>query len=314
MFRRWRNALLAAMLTGCSPTTDQQARPATTINVPNRQPSASVRDEPETPSKSTSSRRAHNLAPKVMHPIEPVARGTAWSPTSPARAPKCSGRPSRLDSLDRQWCVVVVLAAILAGCSPREDRQTWPTNSSSPTSQSTTTSTGQPTTSNGPGGSGVPKYGAPKIVTPLEPGPYLQDPCRLVTEAQAKQLGVPWPGKKRQGVVAPACDWVNLDTGAHIGLQFETATKRGLSKAYELRGSYDYFIEIPSIEGVPAVAFGNRLDKQAGDCQLWVGVTDEVVFLLSGSLSYQNRQQGKDPCQAVQAAAGTVLRTMKGET
>jgi hypothetical protein len=97
-----------------------------------------------------------------------------------------------------------------------------------------------------------------------------------------------------------------------VGLQFELSSKRGLSGAYELRGTYGYFIEIPSIEGVPAVAFGRTGDQEVGACSMWVGVSDQLVFLISGRLSTKVRQQ-KDPCQAVQTAAGMVLKTMKGE-
>lgn len=208
-------------------------------------------------------------------------------------------------------CLVIVVALLVGSCTGTEDGQPLPANSTGSTVQSSPP-TG-PSAANTPANAGLPANGAPKVASPLNPGPFPQDPCRLVREEQAKQLGVPWPGTQRQGPTGPACEWSNLDTGSRIGLQFEMASNRGLSRVYELRSTYSYFIEIPSIEGVPAVAFGRSGDQEVGACSLWVGITDQLVFLLSGRLSGRNRQQGKDACQAVQTAAGMMLKTMKGE-
>jgi hypothetical protein len=205
--------------------------------------------------------------------------------------------------------LICLLTALLAtGCTSVRDGQAQPTDSEPASSRPTTPSS----TSNSVPATGLPTHGAPKVQTPLNVGSFPQTPCGVLTPTQTQQLGVVSPGKQREGVTAPACTWANSETGASVGMQFETATKLGLSRTYELRNTDKYFIELPLIEGYPAVAAGSVDGRSTGLCQLWVGVTDQLAFTTSVSLSSRARQEKKDPCQAAQIAAGMMVKTMKG--
>lgn len=91
---------------------------------------------------------------------------------------------------------MTVLVALLTSCTaPREDSQS-PPDTSSPTEKAS--SANAPSTASIPPSASLPANGAPKVASPIAPGRFTQDPCRLVTQEQAKQLAVPWPGKQRQ--------------------------------------------------------------------------------------------------------------------
>jgi hypothetical protein len=172
-------------------------------------------------------------------------------------------------------------------------------------------STVVPVASNLPSSAVLPAHGAPKVASPLDTAVFLAEPCRLLTPAQANRLGVLFPGRSRQGAGGQDCSW-NSETGASVGVQFDTMTKLGLSRTYELRDTYKYFIEVPSVEGYPAVAAATVDSRDTGSCQLWVGVSDELVLLMTGDVS--RAKQGKvEPCQATETAAAMAVRTMKGE-
>jgi hypothetical protein len=210
--------------------------------------------------------------------------------------------------------LIGLLTALLAtSCTSMQNGQAQSTSGEPPSKQSTPSSppSSPDTPSAGPG-TGLPAHGAPKVQSPLNVESFPQTPCRLLSAPQAQELGVTSPGKQREGVTSPACDWSNSDTGAGLGLQFETATKLGLSRTYELRNTYGYFIELPLIEGYPAVAAATADGRGTGTCALWVGVTDQLAFTMSVILSIRGRQEKKDPCQAAQIAAGMMVKTMKG--
>jgi hypothetical protein len=196
----------------------------------------------------------------------------------------------------RTWILVAVLGvAALAGCtSPRAGQARFAEPAAS-TELSVS----------------LPSHGAPKVVNPLNSGVFVQEPCRMLTPTQTEQLGVVSPGTPTQGVGGQDCAWWNSETGAGVGIQFDTVTREGLSRAYERRGDYKYFIEIPSIEGYPGVAASGVDGRATGLCTLWVGISDDLVFQVQGSLS--TRKQGvADPCQATEIAAGMAVKTMKG--
>jgi Protein of unknown function (DUF3558) len=197
--------------------------------------------------------------------------------------------------------VAVVVVAATAGCTNTEVGQARFAGPSAPT--------GPPVTSDVP--VSLPTHGAPKVVNPLNSEVFAQEPCRVLTPAQTKQLGVVSPGMQRQGVTGQDCSWRNSETGAGVGIQFDTVTKAGLSRAYELRDDFKYFIEIPSIEGYPGVAASGVDGRATGLCTLWVGIRDDLVFQVQGSLSTR-KQSVADPCKATEIAASMAVKTMKG--
>ena len=94
-------------------------------------------------------------------------------------------------------------------------------------------------------------------------------------------------------------------------MQFFLPNNRGLSAAYEHKGDYDLWLELPPIEGYPAVVADNRDGRGVdGYCTVWVGVTDSLEFQVSGTVSRAKRGQ-VDPCEPTQLAAKLMLQTLK---
>lgn len=196
----------------------------------------------------------------------------------------------------------LAVGALLAGCSNFSGGNPVPTGDQ--------TSVGSP--SDAPSGGGdLPSHGAPKVQNPLDTTAFHQQPCQVLTDDQLRQLNLEAPGETGKGVGAPDCTWRNRSTGASLGMQFELANSQGLSTLYERREQNDLWIELPSIEGYPALAASTRDTRnQLGDCTVLVGVTDSLEFSVSGTLS--NAKRGKaDPCEATQLAANLVLQTLK---
>ena len=161
------------------------------------------------------------------------------------------------------------------------------------------------------GGDDLPSHGAPKVQNPFDTAAFHQQPCRVLTAEQLPQLGFEAPGAQREGVGAPACGWNNRATGAILGMQFELANSGGLSTLYERRSQKDLFLELPPIEGHPAVAADTRDGRKTGGyCTVVVGVTDSLEFSVSGTVSRAKRGQ-VDPCEPTQLAARLMLQTLK---
>lgn len=93
-------------------------------------------------------------------------------------------------------------------------------------------------------------------------------------------------------------------------MQFELANSGGLSTLYERRADKDLWLELPPIEGYPAVAASTRDTRNQGDCTVVVGVTDSLEFSVGATLS--RAKQGQiDPCEPTQLAAKLILQTVK---
>jgi hypothetical protein len=197
---------------------------------------------------------------------------------------------------------LVVVVALLAGCT-NADTGVAVAGSGSSSAIASAASSPSPV-------AGLPHHGAPAVTHPMEPTVFINEPCRLLTSAQAKQLGVDMPGRAREGSGGHDCSWTST-TGAAVGIQFDLLTPVGLSRTYEMRDSYAYFTEIPSIEGFPAVAAATVDARDLGDCEIWVGVNDKLVLLVTGSVSRAKAGQ-LDPCPATEISAGMMVKTMKG--
>jgi hypothetical protein len=213
----------------------------------------------------------------------------------------------------RTWMFAAGLVGVvvLAGCTSTGPGRAEPAPADSPKPQSTASA--PPTSGSAtPSEDGLPSDGAPKVKNPLNTSRFQQNPCLALTAAQAQDLNVGTAGEQRQGPLGQACNWSNSETGGNADLQFGDKSPRGLSAVYRANkaGKYVYFVELPEIEGHPAVAFHivDRRDK--GECAVAVGVADRLSFQLALSLSRANIGQ-KDPCEVTVQVAGMMLRTMK---
>jgi Protein of unknown function (DUF3558) len=191
----------------------------------------------------------------------------------------------------------------------------------------TTTSHGDPRSTNSPtetssnpgpqpsdsGEDELPFAGAPKVTNPLDTSRYEKDPCKSLTTAQAQSLSLPPTGKINDKVaLSSACEWINSDTRGRIMISFLVDDPRGLSPEYAAknRGAWEFFEELPKIEGYPAIARNNPDDRDIGRCTVVVGVADDMVFAVDLQLSQVNVGI-EDPCEVAADVAGLALQTMK---
>jgi hypothetical protein len=200
----------------------------------------------------------------------------------------------------------------LAGCTTTSRGQPQP--SATGTSDTTPTQSSEASTprSTSPTGNGLPSDGAPKVTNPLDTSRYRQNPCQILTPAQLQELNLRPEGEQRQAPLGLACDWRNQETGGNVHLQWTDQDPRGLSAIYGANkaGKYKYFMELPEVEGYPAVASDATDGRDLGDCSVQVGTSDEINFYVSVQLSRANVGK-KDPCAAAVQAAGMAVRTMK---
>ncbi|MBB1157825.1 DUF3558 domain-containing protein [Amycolatopsis dendrobii] len=165
-----------------------------------------------------------------------------------------------------------------------------------------------PASSNPPASSSNAASDVPKVPNPLDVAKYEQDPCSVLTQAQAAQAFNAVRNRKIAGNVAPVCTWNDSENSSlAIGL---LPGQGGLATVYKNRSSTGYFEPAPSIDGYPAV-FTNVLDNRSdGGCQVAVGVRADEAFTSSVILFKQSPSYG-DPCSVALKAAGAALATIK---
>jgi hypothetical protein len=213
---------------------------------------------------------------------------------------------------------IIALAAMaicltLTGCTTTS--QGLPVPQTHPASETGAggTSTGSAPPSSSASNGDLPSDGAPKVRNPLDTSRYQQNPCQMLMSEHLQQLNLPTQGKPGQGPLGLECDWLNQETGASAGIEWADKNPRGLSSTYAARksGRYAYFIELGEIEGYPAVAADLSDARDTGTCVLTVGVSDQLIFLVSVQLSLRNIEK-KDPCKdGAVAVAAMMLQTMK---
>ncbi len=198
----------------------------------------------------------------------------------------------------------VLLCLIVAGCTTVSPGEANPASTSAVSTTDSSSSTS---------GDGLPSNGAPKVNNPLEVSRFEQDPCSILTAAQAGGLSLSASGKEEDGALGLDCKWRNEDSNSQVAIGFYTNDPRGLSGSYAANeeGKYAYFKPLPPIEGYPAITT-NRTDRRAdGICFIEVGVSDQLSFHVDLQLSQINVGT-RDPCETASIVAGKALQTMKG--
>ncbi|RJQ84087.1 DUF3558 domain-containing protein [Amycolatopsis panacis] len=150
----------------------------------------------------------------------------------------------------------------------------------------------------------------PQVSNPLDATKYEQDPCSVLTEAQAG--GVFGAVRKREagGTVAPLCTWNDRDnSGISVGF---LPRQGGLATTYEnsVNAGAGYFEAAPEVAGYPAAFSAVHDDRKTGGCQIAVGVTNDEVFTVS-SLLRQSSPHYNDPCALVTKVAEAAVTTLK---
>jgi hypothetical protein len=202
--------------------------------------------------------------------------------------------------------MVGVLCLAITSCTTTSQGKAMP----AATTKVSTSSSSSPTSG---GENDLPSHGAPKVEQPLDTTRYQQDPCSILTASQSQQdLNLPPGGKPEDIALGKGCEWFNPDTRGQVTIGLLTGNTRGLSSLYDAnqRGKYPYFIELPSVEGYPAVASDVADRRPTGACIVVVGVTDQLVLDVALQLSLANVGKVK-PCDKAAEVAGMAMQTMK---
>lgn len=194
---------------------------------------------------------------------------------------------------------LAVTALVLSGCGDGEAGE--PTTGSGPTA-------GGPTADIGPTSSAS-DVAAPTVSNPIENlDKYKQDPCSMLTKAQATKLGyaadIRRPPDQDNG---PECEWLDKDTNSFT-IVILNDQPQGLTGVYKNKDYFGYF-EPVNVAGYPGVFGGAVDDRKDGGCSLGVGVTDQQVINIGGQMNLGSPDRDR-PCEVMQQAAEMALKTM----
>ncbi|WP_043536295.1 DUF3558 domain-containing protein [Saccharomonospora cyanea] len=159
-----------------------------------------------------------------------------------------------------------------------------------------------------------------RVSDPLDVAPYLSRPCDLVSPEMLERLGTS-PSEatprlpeddKITAQTGPGCSWTGENEGS-VGIGIDSGNKergvgglRGLEIARD-QGRYKLWEET-SIAGYPAVYMGVRDARHEGDCDLAVGIADDMTFGVSAVSFRENPQKA---CEVAVEVAADVIENLK---
>lgn len=200
---------------------------------------------------------------------------------------------------------VAVSALFMAACSSQASGDASPTGKLAPSDGPRPTSVAP---SEGEGSSGS---GAPPIERPLNPAKFVSNPCLLLTDEQRAAFKSEGDGRiESSDLGEPSCNWeMGNDGTANATIWFQSSVTVGLDRVYAHKraGSLSdgYFVET-QVLGYPAVFAALSDGRQLGDCQLNIGVNEDLFFV-----STIEADKGRDGCKAAKNLAEAAIRTMK---
>ncbi|MFK0245873.1 DUF3558 domain-containing protein [Amycolatopsis azurea] len=205
---------------------------------------------------------------------------------------------------NRAAVVALVLVSVAAaGCTGETPGTATPTPETSPSSAS----------------SAAPEDpNVPKVANPLDASAFVGDVCKLLSPAAAAELGFTEPGKSSNDTSNdtsnPDCSWRirGKADGLHVILGSGNRDKgmgglAGLHKAKK-SGQLRFLEPGPDVDGYPTVYFGLRDRRASGNCDLAVGVADDLAISAHAG-GYDNEQQA---CGNAQKAVSAMIKTLKG--
>lgn len=146
---------------------------------------------------------------------------------------------------------------------------------------------------------------APAVPEPLRID--VDDPCAALTPEQLSAMGITDPGVRGFHDGDAECRWHLATSPLHVvSLTPVASEKAGLSDVYAGK-KYQQYFEPTEIDGYPAVYAGVLDQRSNGNCQLWVGVTDELA------VDVATHFLETDPCPvAERVAAGMIEHARDG--
>ncbi|MFB9929025.1 DUF3558 domain-containing protein [Amycolatopsis halotolerans] len=189
----------------------------------------------------------------------------------------------------------VVALSLLTACSGGTGGTAEPPASGTP----------GPTSSDNSSGNGV-----PKVPAPLPTEKLLADPCSVLSDDDAKTLGLASPGKLND-ITPRGCDWQSSDPELKangITLAPIPQNKNGLADTYSMKPSQAYF-EPTEIGGYPAVFASPKDSRKTGACAVVVGVTDQLAVIIADGIT-----KGKNydnPCEPLTKIGAAMINHLK---
>ncbi|WP_101607608.1 DUF3558 domain-containing protein [Amycolatopsis sp. BJA-103] len=194
---------------------------------------------------------------------------------------------------------LVFVSVAVAGCTGETPGTATPTPGTSPSSAS----------------SAAPEDpNVPKVAIPLDASAYVGDACKLLPAASAAELGFTEPGKPRSETSNPGCGWSIRGKADTLQIILGSGNREkgmgglaGLHKAKKA-GQLRFLEPGPDVDGYPTVYYGIQDRRAGGNCDLAVGVADDLTInTLAGG--YGNEQES---CGTAQKLASAVIKTLKG--
>lgn len=125
-----------------------------------------------------------------------------------------------------------------------------------------------------------PKGEAPAVADPLEVGELRNDPCGALSAEQLSALGVVDAGTRDVDSGNPECHWHLSTSLLHVvAISPALSDDGGLSDLYAQK-QYQQYFEPTEVDGYPAVYASVLEQRSRGNCELWVGVTDELAVVI----------------------------------
>ncbi|WP_432849001.1 DUF3558 domain-containing protein [Amycolatopsis sp. CA-161197] len=150
----------------------------------------------------------------------------------------------------------------------------------------------------------------PKVPAPLPTDALMNDPCSVLTADGATQVGLALPGTKDTNDLA-GCSWRSSGNSVNsVGITVVPQNTSGISDIYAQKDAQAYFTPV-SIDGYPGV-FSAKTDlRPSGNCQLWVGVTDQLAVAATALISVGPNKN--DPCSIAQKFANAMITQLKAQ-
>ncbi|RSN27577.1 DUF3558 domain-containing protein [Amycolatopsis sp. WAC 01416] len=154
----------------------------------------------------------------------------------------------------------------------------------------------------------------PKVTNPLDASAFVGDACKLLPAAAAAELGFTEPGAPKNDTNNPACSWGIRGKADSLQIILGSGNREkgmgglaGLHKAKEA-GQLKFLEPGPDVEGYPTVYYGLQDRRARGNCDLSVGVADDLAISAQAE-GYDNEQ---DSCGTAQKLASAMIKTLKG--
>ncbi|MGH3860194.1 DUF3558 domain-containing protein [Actinokineospora sp.] len=153
-------------------------------------------------------------------------------------------------------------------------------------------------------------YGAPRVSDPIEAAAFIENPCSVLTIDQTATLKLEKEGTPKDlGSKDPYCTWNSDDDREHYTFGWLASNKNGLADTYRAdRSDPDFaaYFEPVTVSGYPGVFEDGKDRRDGGECNMVVGVRDELTFRVGST-----RGPGKKSCENIKAIAEQAIATMK---